>query len=117
MRKELKIILCVERKSIQKSQRKIWRKKGIPISIQNNDVEINNPLGPHKLKTKINAAYLKFFEIPPEYDNQIENIFVAQLHKNIDYKKVGNHKIFLDLIEELRKIGDKGIEIDQNGKK
>ena len=55
--------------------------------------------------------YLQFFDAPFEFDCPLENICLAQLHKYVDHREVGNHKIFGHLIKELQKIIYNGVQI------
>lgn len=85
----------------------------IPLSFFFDDFEANNPLGAHK--QKIGAVYYTITCLPPEFYSKLENWFLAQLHKEADYKKLGNKQIFANFREQLLELQESGIEIKING--
>ncbi|XP_044010180.1 uncharacterized protein LOC122853827 [Aphidius gifuensis] len=85
----------------------------IPLSIYFDDFEINNPLGSHK--KKIEAVYYTIACLPHEFCGKIENWFVAQFHKEADYSRLGNKRIFENFISELLELQNRGISLVING--
>ncbi|KAJ8682346.1 hypothetical protein QAD02_018138 [Eretmocerus hayati] len=83
--------------------------------LYNDDFEINNCLGSHRVISKIGAVYCTFFGLPPEYASQLENIFLFQLHKYVDHRDYGNKIIYKRVIEELTFLQEEGIEVEFKG--
>lgn len=48
--------------------------------------------------------------------SKLENIFLVQLHKYEDHKLLGNNKIFINVINEIRELVSHGIVINKNDK-
>lgn len=62
------------------------------------------------------AVYCCIPCLPPEYVSKLENIFLVQLHKYEDHKLLGNNKIFINVINEIRELVSHGIVINKNDK-
>lgn len=89
----------------------------LPLIIYFDDFEINNPLGSRKCINKLGGVYCYIPCLPPEYVSKLENIFLFQLHKYEDHKFLGNKKIFVNIINEIRELVSHGIVIDKSDKK
>ncbi|XP_066599984.1 uncharacterized protein [Prorops nasuta] len=87
-----------------------------PITLYFDDFEINNPLGSHATLNKIGAIYYCISCIPREFSSSLNNIFIAQLHKTLDYKKLGNRIMLRKLLEQLSRLESDGININVSGK-
>ena len=87
----------------------------IPIAIYFDDLEINNPLGSRKGKTKIGATYLNIIGLPDEIVSTLENIILVQLNRYKDHQTLGNKKIFSHIIDQLKDLELNGILVKING--
>lgn len=94
-------------------QSSLWRQKSksyvdsnkiiLPYFLYMDDCEINNPLGSHA--DPISFLYYSF----PVIDNC--EIFLAAAMKSRDYKKFGNEKCLINLVNEIKILEREGIEI------
>ncbi|KYN29134.1 hypothetical protein ALC57_01437, partial [Trachymyrmex cornetzi] len=57
-----------------------------PLVLYFDDIEINNPLGTHRIINKIGAVYCSIPILPTEYVSKLENIFLYQLHNSQDHR-------------------------------
>lgn len=83
----------------------------LPIFLFHDDVEINNPLGTHAGIHKLGATYISIPAIPNEYFSRLENIFLALLCHASDRAQNGNLAMFHLLIDELKYLETKGIQL------
>lgn len=89
----------------------------LPLLLYSDDFEVNNALGTHQGCSQLCGVYFSLLCIPDEYRSSLENILVAQIHKTVDQKNCGNHRIFSNLVEQLKELEEKGIELEINGEK
>lgn len=78
------------------------------------------PLGSHKCKNRMTGVYFMMSCLPPQYSVQLDNIFLAQIHKQEHYSRLGesaNKLIYDNLKKELRQLQQEGISIRVNEKK
>lgn len=87
----------------------------IPINIYFDDDEINNALGSHRVLKKMGAIYFTISCLPPQFSAKLENWFLAQIHKEQDYKRLGNKIMFKKIKKQLLDLQTNGLEIEIEG--
>lgn len=90
-----------------------------PINLFVDDYEINNPLGSHKCKNKMTGVYYMISCLPSQFSAQLDNVFLAQRHKEADYSRLGNSAnkvIYSNLKKELLQLQQERISITVDGK-
>ncbi|KAJ8671524.1 hypothetical protein QAD02_002783 [Eretmocerus hayati] len=93
---------------------KFTGKTVFPLVLYFDDLEINNPLGSRKVKSKIGAVYCSILGIPSKFASQLNNILLVQLHKYIDHKQLGNKIIFGEVTRQFKALEKSGITITVN---
>ncbi|XP_071568106.1 uncharacterized protein [Temnothorax nylanderi] len=88
----------------------------LPLVLYFDDLEINNPLGSCKNKSKIGAVYCAIDSLPNKFSSLLENIFLVQLHNYMDHKALRNKKMFAHVINQINKLNTNGISINVEGK-
>jgi hypothetical protein len=83
-----------------------------PLFIYFDDFEISNALGAAAGKHKLGGLYCNIPVIPPEFQSQLENIFVAMLFRSSDRAKFHNRATFDILINELTFLETEGIIVN-----
>lgn len=97
----------------------LWRRKicaykrkiVFPVLLSFDDYETNNALGSHAGVAKCGATYIHIPCIPPEYQSELQNIFLFILFNTIDRSVYKNKIVFTKIIEELFFLQKQGIEI------
>lgn len=100
----------------------VWKQKSehfnekivIPIFLYFDDMEVNNPLGPHT--AAVCAAYYTIPIIPQANLSHLNHIFVAALIKTSDLKQYGNESFLYPLIEVFKDLYENGILLTIDGK-
>lgn len=88
----------------------------IPFHLHTDDVQVNNALGAHRQNGLETCTYYSFPLVPPEFNSQLDNIFVAQLFTSKATKTLGNFCCFKNMIETLNQFGQDGITLKIDGK-
>lgn len=88
----------------------------IPIHFYNDDFNIDNPISPHSGETKLTAYYYHFPTLPDYITTNVDNIFLAMLHKSKDVNKkdVYSHGIdpaLLALWDTFKNFEKDGLEL------
>ncbi|XP_034254729.1 uncharacterized protein LOC117653268 [Thrips palmi] len=105
-------------------QGKLWKEKKalhfkdkivFPLFVYYDDLEVNDPLGSHKVVSKLGGTYVTIPCLPPEYQSKLENIFLALLIYSLDRSLFGNANVFKILVDEINYLQKTGIEIDVDG--
>jgi len=88
--------------------------KGYPIQllIYQDEFEICNPLGSSKIKHKILAFYYTLVNIKKEIRTKVENLQLLILCKSTDIKEFSKEIVLKSLIEDLKDLESRGIEIN-----
>ena len=99
----------VVQSDIWKRKRSMFREDDIvfPLSVDFDDFQPNNALGPHC--ESLGAVYVCLPCLPPYLQSKLENIFLALLFNAEDRKHYGNVKTFRPLLDELRYLETEGI--------
>lgn len=108
------IISAVQGEVWKNIEKKFSNKIVLPIILYFDDLEINNPLGSHRNVHKLGAVYFSIACLPFEYSSMLENIFLAQLHNSVDYKSIGNKKIFSNIINQMIELEKDGLILNVN---
>lgn len=87
-------------------------KKILPLYLYFDDFEPLNVLGSRAGNYKIGAVYISLACIPPEFSSQLENIFLGQLFYSADRNQFTNKNTFRNIINNLKLMEEKGIEIE-----
>lgn len=95
----------------KKLQNNFKNKVFFPLMLFYDDFEPCNPLGSRAVIYKIGAVYITLLCIPPKYSSTLDNIFLAQLTYANDREFYGNYKVFHNLIDDLKTLEDKGIDL------
>lgn len=85
----------------------------IPIFIYNDDYGPDDGLSPHSKSNKVSGYYYKFPTLPESIASRLDCIFVAMLAKTIDIKSAGANKLLQILVDELKPLEDRGVQIGQ----
>lgn len=81
------------------------------------EVETKNPLGSHAGRNKIGVTYVTLPCLPAHLVSRLDSIFLTTLFYDDDRKIFGNEWVFKRLINDLKTLQNKGIEININVKK
>jgi hypothetical protein len=103
-------------------QSEFWKKKiqnieadvVLPVFFYFDDFGVDNPVGPKRKAHSIGGIYLKLPFLPIEIESKLDNIFSMYFIESID-KSLGNAKIFAPVIEELKKMEERGIDVTIDG--
>lgn len=86
----------------------------LPYVLYFDDFETGNPLGSHKGVHKVGAIYCSLRCLPTYMYSNLSNIYLLCLFNSKTRERFGNKRILAPIIEELRELECKGINI--NGK-
>lgn len=85
--------------------------KSLRLILYQDAFEICNPLGSSKKKHKILGVYLTLGNFRPHLRSVVDNTLLVLLCKEVDLKHFGHDKIFHDLVEDLKKLENDGIQL------
>ncbi|KAK3926396.1 Bifunctional lysine-specific demethylase and histidyl-hydroxylase NO66 [Frankliniella fusca] len=89
----------------------------LPLNAYFDDTEPDNALGSHAGDHKLGTVYYNCPVIPQKYLSLLKNIFVSAIFLSDDRDVVnGNHKVFHNLILELKSLADGGLDISIDGR-
>lgn len=86
----------------------------IVIELYIDDVELTNPLGSHTGVHKLGFVYFKIKDLPVHLQSSLDSIFITNIHYYLDVEKYGYQTILNELIQDLKKLSDEGIEFQGN---
>lgn len=89
----------------------------LQIQLYFDDFETTNPLGAKTKIHKMGAVYFCLRNLPSEYNSALNNIHLCLLFNSIDKDTYGLKKIFEPLLDDLRFLETKGIEVEIGGQK
>jgi len=78
------------------------------------EYEVDKDLGSHS--AKLGAVYIKLACLPPEFQGDLDNIFLALIFNNADRKDYSLSSVYKILVSELNFLQNEGIEINVSGK-
>ena len=84
----------------------------IPLIVNYDDYEAQNPLGSHAGIQKLGATYLVLPTLPPQFQSSLKNIFLTLLFYERDREQFGNRACFRSLLKELIELETNGIVIN-----
>lgn len=92
------------------------KKKILPIFIFYDDFETGNTLGSHEGEQEIGGVYLSLPFLPPHLVAKINHIFAIAVFYTKHRKLFGNKAVCQNVIEEVNKLCENGIDLE-NGEK
>lgn len=78
-------------------------------------IETTNPLGSKTKVHKLGAVYFCLRNLPPRFNSSLKNIHLCLLFNSIDKEVYGLNAIFKPLLEDLRVLETKGLEVQIDG--
>lgn len=84
----------------------------IPITLYNDDFQVDDSSGPHSAKNSIAAFYYQISCLPPNLMSRIDFIFVALLAKAVDIKKHSPDAALYAIVEIFTKLETEGLLIE-----
>ncbi|XP_074111450.1 uncharacterized protein LOC141535425 [Cotesia typhae] len=87
----------------------------VPLYLYYDDFEINNPLSSAAGIHKVGGLYCSIASLPPKFASATDNILLAQLIYNSDYKEFGAERCFAEIKTEFNHLAKKGITIEVDG--
>ena len=85
----------------------------LKIALYQDAFEVCNPLGSSKKKHKIIAVYLTLLNFRPHLRSNIDQILLAHLCKEKDFKYFGKNQIFKPLIDDTKELELHGINVGE----
>lgn len=82
------------------------------IMLYQDSFEVCNPLGASKKKHKIVGVYMTLSNFRPHLRSVVDNTLLVLLCKEVDLKFFGHNVIFHELVQDLKKIENDGILIN-----
>ena len=70
----------------------------MPIDMYFDDYETGNSIGSHSGIHKLEAVYIILQSIPPTFQGNLKNIFMAMLLHHDNYEKVGNGILIIFIV-------------------
>ena len=83
----------------------------VPLLVFQDELEVVNPLGAGKSKHKIQCTYYTSLEIIPALRTKVKSIQLCSLVLSRYWKKYGNVACNKNMVEDLKDLEDKGIEV------
>lgn len=84
----------------------------LPLFLYFDDYTLGNALGSRASKTKLGALYLSIPCLPPHLFTALDSIFLFALFNSNDRTTFGNTAVFTPIIQELQKLQDNAIAIE-----
>ena len=91
--------------------------EAVPLILFQDELEVCNPLGSGKTRHKFNATYFTTLEIQPAYRSKVQSVQMVSLVPSRIWKKYGNAKCNQRLIDDLKVLETRGVEVDKPTKK
>ena len=88
-------------------------KDAIPLAIFQDELEVTNPLGAGKGKSKIQCTYWTSLDIIPPYRTRIKTIQLCSLVLSKHWKKYGNKVINEEMLKDLELLETEGITVSK----
>ena len=89
----------------------------IPLKLNYNKFESDNPIGPHAGSDKMGAVYFTFLCLPPEFASKLKNIFLNVLFNHNDRVEFGVSNAVKPLLNELKEMESNPIKIKTHNDK
>ena len=86
----------------------------IKLLLYTDSFEVANPLGSGRKKHKIHAVYYTLGDLQPHNRSSIDQIQLALLCREIDFKKFGIQKVYRELVKDLTDLEVSGIQVAGN---
>lgn len=93
------------------AKHELYKIYGLQIQLYFDDLETVNPLGSKTKIHKMGAVYFSLRNLTPEYNSSLANIHLCLLFNSIDREKYGFGKIFKPLIDDIKVLEKKGIDV------
>lgn len=87
----------------------------LPLNMSFDDLETNKDLGSHTTVHKLSACHITVASLPPAFQSLLENVFLCLLFHSTD-KAFGLEEVFRPLLNELKFLEEKGIEVVVNNR-
>ena len=84
--------------------------------ISYDDLELQNPLRSNKIH-KLAMVYFTLLNIPPQYQSQLNNIFLLALARTKDVKHFGFDQLLHDFLSNVKILRDEGVYMTLHGQK
>jgi len=86
----------------------------IPYYFYFDEYEVDKELSSRS--AKLGAVYLKLACSPPEFQGEVDNVFLALLFNHADRKDYSTKNVFRKLVEELIFLQNEVVSVDRDGK-
>ena len=90
-------------------------RKALQLIINNDDIEIVNPIGSHTKKHKLSIFYYTLGNIPPEFRSGLHAIQLLCVSRSADLKMGGLHLLMSDFILTVNQLSSTGVSVMVNG--
>ena len=84
--------------------------------ISYDDLELQNPLRSNKIH-KLVMLYFTLLNIPPQYQSQLNNIFLLALARTKDVKHFGFDQLLYDFLSSIKLLRDEGVYMVLDGQR
>jgi len=89
--------------------------QALQIQLYFDDFETTNPLGSKTKVHKMGAVYFCLGNLPSRFNSSLENIHLCLLFNSIDREVYGFNKIFEPLLDDIKLLETRGLEVQVNG--
>lgn len=89
--------------------------KALQIQLYFDDLETTNPLGSKTKVHKLGAVYFCLRNLPPRFNSSLKNIHLCLLFNSIDKEVYGLSTIFKPLLDDIRLLETRGLEVQIDG--
>uniref|UniRef100_A0A8D8BYS5 (northern house mosquito) hypothetical protein n=1 Tax=Culex pipiens TaxID=7175 RepID=A0A8D8BYS5_CULPI len=93
-------------------KKSMFSSKNVDIFFYQDCAEVVNPLGNAKKKHKLLCCYMVIGNLEPHFRALTENVFLVLLCKEKDFIQFGAHRVFRNLIEDLKILECDGIIVE-----
>ena len=89
--------------------------KALQIFLNNDDIELVNPIGSHTKKHKLSMFYYSLGNVPPEHRSNLTAIQLLCVARSNDLKKSDTELLLQDFVTTVNQLSQGGIELIVNG--
>lgn len=90
-------------------------RSALQIQLYFDDLETTNPLGSKTKIHRMGAVYFCIRNLPAEFNSALANIHLCLLFNSIDKETYGFEKIFAPLLDDLKSLETRGIQVNIGG--
>lgn len=101
----------------KKATEKFAGKTCIPLFLYNDDLQIDDKVGPHSSTNTLSSFYYLFPTLPPHIKSKVDSIFGAMIVKAGDIKKYGMDSPLYCLVKRLTELEIRGITVFNGSEK